>query len=166
MTVGIHPGGQHADFRCDIENVRDAARHYETVGYLALCDDDGSIGPTEGDAGKSRGGGRSLEGIFHLVESALGGKDGDVMIVVAVARHDGNGVIVIIVGFESVISKTLWTNNYCSQREIKREGFELDGIGSKMRECCCCRCGANSSETSKDRRYTSGTNAPIYIQFE
>ncbi len=105
MTIGIHPGCQHADFRCDIENVRDAARHYETIGYLALCDDDGSVGPTEGDAGKARGGGRRLEGVFHLVESALGGEDGDVMIVVAVARHGGNVDIVIVVGYESVISR-------------------------------------------------------------
>lgn len=106
MTIGVHSGGQHADFRCHVENVRDAGGHDETVGHLALRDDDGGVGTAEGDAGKTRGGGGSLEGVLHLVESTLGGKDGDVMIVVAVARH-GGGKVVVVAAFGSKMNQSM-----------------------------------------------------------
>ena len=85
MTIGIHPSGQYTNFRCNVEYMRYASRHDETIGYLALGDDDGSIGSTQRNAGEARGGRGRLEGIFHLIESTLGGEDGDVMIVVAIA---------------------------------------------------------------------------------
>lgn len=87
MTIGNHPGGEYANFRSNVKHVTDGFRHNETIGHLALSNDYGRIGTAESNAGKTRGGGGSLEGVFHLIESALGGEDGDVVIVVAIARH-------------------------------------------------------------------------------
>lgn len=68
----------------------------ETIGHLALSDDYGCVGSAEGDSGEARGGGGGFEGVFHLVEAALGGEDGDVVVVVAVAGHGGNYWLFII----------------------------------------------------------------------
>jgi len=85
MTIGNHSGGKYTNFRRDIKHVTDRFGNDETIGYLALRNDYGSIGTAEGNPGKTRGGGGSLEGVFHLVEPTLGGEDGDVVIVVAIA---------------------------------------------------------------------------------
>ena len=53
-----------------------------------MRDDYGGVGAAEGDAGEAGGGG-GFEGVFHLVEAALGGEDGDVVVVVGIAGHGG-----------------------------------------------------------------------------
>lgn len=70
----------------------DRIGHDETIGDLALGDDYGGVGAAEGDAGEAGGGGGGFEGVFHLVEAALGGEDGDVVVVVAIAGHFEGGL--------------------------------------------------------------------------
>lgn len=65
----------------------DGIGHDETIGNFTLGYDYGCVGTAEGNAGEARGGGGGLEGVFHLVEAALGGEDGDVVVVVAIAGH-------------------------------------------------------------------------------
>ena len=64
----------------------DAGWIEQFVGNLLLADDDGAVFPPNsyaGDIGCRDG----FEGIFHLVESALGREDGDVPIESSVAAH-------------------------------------------------------------------------------
>lgn len=45
--------------------------------------DDAGVGAADGDSGEAGGGGGGFEGVFHLVESALGGEDCDVVVIVS-----------------------------------------------------------------------------------
>ena len=51
MTIGRHARGEDADLGGYIVYMTDATGYDETIGYLALCDDDGGVGSAEGDAG-------------------------------------------------------------------------------------------------------------------
>jgi hypothetical protein len=84
LAVGDHSGGEAADLGGDGEYVGDGLRVHESVGDFFLGDDDAGVFAAEGDAGQSRGGGGGFEGVFHLVESSLGGEDGYMVIIVAV----------------------------------------------------------------------------------
>mmetsp|Transcript_25830 Transcript_25830/g.43882 ORF Transcript_25830/g.43882 Transcript_25830/m.43882 type:complete len:262 (-) Transcript_25830:166-951(-) len=75
MTIGNHARGQYPDLRSNVKHVTDGVRNDETIGNLALSDDYGCVGAAEGDSGEARGGGGGFEGVFHLVEAALGGED-------------------------------------------------------------------------------------------
>mmetsp|Transcript_14819 Transcript_14819/g.31535 ORF Transcript_14819/g.31535 Transcript_14819/m.31535 type:complete len:239 (-) Transcript_14819:68-784(-) len=87
MAVGCHARGEDTDFGRHVVHMANAGGNNEAVGDLALGDNDGGISATEGDASQARGGGSSLEGVLHLIETALGGEDGDVVVIVTVAGH-------------------------------------------------------------------------------
>lgn len=92
MTIGNHTRGKDSYFRCNVKHVTDRIGYDETIGDLALGDDYGGVGTAEGYAREARGGGGGFEGVFHLVETALGGEDGDVVVVVAIAGHFEGGL--------------------------------------------------------------------------
>ena len=82
-AVGGEAGGEASDLGGYGEDVGDGFWVDEAVGDLFLGHDDAGVGAADGDAGEAGGGGGGFEGVFHLVESALGGEDRDVMVIIA-----------------------------------------------------------------------------------
>jgi len=81
-AVGGESGGEASDLGCDGEHVGDGFWVDESVGDFFLGYDDAGVGSADGDSGEAGCGGGGFEGVFHLVESALGGEDCDVVIIV------------------------------------------------------------------------------------
>jgi len=86
-AVGGEAGGEASDLGGYIEYVGDGFWVDESVGDFFLGYDDAGVGAADGDSGEAGCGGGGFECVFHLVESALGGEDCDVVVIVGVATH-------------------------------------------------------------------------------
>jgi hypothetical protein len=77
----------HADahFLGELKQVRDRVRVHESIGDFLLRHDSGGVFSSHSDYREARISG--LEAVLHLVETALRGKDGNVVIIVAVVSR-------------------------------------------------------------------------------
>mmetsp|Transcript_18105 Transcript_18105/g.24142 ORF Transcript_18105/g.24142 Transcript_18105/m.24142 type:complete len:86 (-) Transcript_18105:104-361(-) len=75
-------------------HVGDGGWVHESVGDFFLSYDDAAVGAADCYACQAGGGGGCFEGVFHLVEAALGGEDRYVVVIVAVVvrTHDRQSV--------------------------------------------------------------------------